>query len=138
MREEISFWNFRWWVVVSTSLNPLRSIIAVLLAIVVAAPLCCCTLQAADAPARQACCAGGENSGDEKGPHACACKAKEPRDEVKSFDLPAHLAVALVPTVQDLGYLARPEKLHQPMAGTPHTGCDPPRLRLAIYSRWLI
>jgi hypothetical protein len=79
----------------------------------------------------------GEGAPD-KTPHICACKSKEPRDEVKSFDLPTHSGLAFVPNVQDLGYLARPEMLRQPMAGTPHTGCDPPRLRLAIYSRWLI
>jgi hypothetical protein len=120
-------------------LNPFRSITALLLAFLVAVPLCCCSLEAADAPARHACCAGGDKNGDDdKAPHACACRSKEPRDEAKNIELPAHQVAPFVPVVQDLGYLNQPFVRSEPMAGTPHTGCDPPRLRLAIYSRWLI
>ncbi|MGB6222147.1 hypothetical protein [Haloferula sp.] len=119
-------------------LTPFRSITALLLAFLVAVPLCCCSLEAADAPARQACCAGGENQGDEKGPQACACKSKEPRDEAKIFEFRLDQVAAMVPTVQDLGYLSQPLLQSEPMAGMSHSGCDPPRLRLAWYSRWLI
>lgn len=120
-------------------MNPLRSITALLLAILVAVPLCCCSLGAADAPAHQTCCSSGDKGEDDnKVPQACACKSKEPRDEAKNFELPLNQVTAFVPVVQDLGYLNQPFVRSEPMAGTPHTGCDPPRLRLAIYSRWLI
>ena len=133
------FWEFVVEVLLSTPVSPFRSITALLLAFLVAAPLCCCTLEAADAPARQACCAGGEEKGDDdKMPHACACKSKEPRGDAKNFEVPFDQVTPFVPVVQDLGYLSQPFVRSEPMAGMPHTGCDPPRLRLAWYSRWLI
>jgi len=120
-------------------LNSFRSITALLLAFLVAVPLCCCSLKAADSPAQQTCCSQSKkNDGNEKVPCECACKSKEPRDEVRNFELPLDQVTPFVPVVQDLGYLSRPFVRREPMAGTPHTGCDPPRLRLAIYSRWLL
>lgn len=121
-------------------MNPFRSILATLLALLIASPLCCCTAKAADAPARPSCC---ELKVDSKGnsesePHACACNAKQPRDEAKNFEVPHDIAVLLEPVVVDLAYLSPPVIERSPMALTPHTGCDPPRLLLARYSRWLI
>ncbi len=132
-------WEFLPSVLVSPQLNPFRSITALLMAFLVVVPLCCCTLNAADTPVKHSCCSPSENNeSKEKGPCECACKSKEPRDEVKNFELPLDQVTPFVPVVQDLGYLSRPFVRSEPMAGTPHTGCDPPRLRLAIYSRWLL
>ena len=81
---------------------------------------------------------GNSESEEEKGPQVCSCKTKEPRDEVKATGLPANLAVLFVPFVEDLPFLcpAAPKELSSEWI--PHVGCDPPRLLLAKYSRWLI
>jgi hypothetical protein len=119
-------------------LNPLRSIIATLLAFLIASPLCCCTAKA-EVQAPKSCCVekGSKPVKKDKEPCACACKVKEPREKAKDLELPCNVAVPFVPVVQDLSWLAAPVVVHVPMAGTPHTGCDPPRLLLARYSRWL-
>lgn len=81
---------------------------------------------------------GKDSEHPAKSPCDCACKAKEPRDEVKNPTLPAAVVLPFVPVVQDLSWLVPPTPVDLPVqAGTPHTGCDPPRLLLARYSRWL-
>lgn len=120
-------------------MNPFRSIIATLLALLIASPLCCCSASAAGKDAPPSCCEMRvDGSGEsEKEPHACACSSKQPRDEVKNFELPHDIAVLLEPVVTDLAHLSPPAAVSLPVAATPHTGCDPPRLLLARYSRWL-
>jgi len=122
--------------------NSFRTLLATLLAILIASPPCCCFGQAADGPARRSCCEARANSGGKeepgKAPHACACKAKEPRDQVKNLELPPHMALLLEPVLLDLGCLSPPAAVPLAMAFMPHTGCDPPRLLLARYSRWLV
>ncbi|WP_193212628.1 hypothetical protein [Luteolibacter marinus] len=123
-------------------MHPFRSILATLLALLIASPLCCCSAHAAEKESRPSCCEAsverdGKGSPDQQ-PHACACRTKEPRDEVKNFELPHDIAVLLEPAVTDVARLVPPVPVRRPMASTPHTGCDPPRLLLARYSRWLI
>lgn len=127
----------------SSSLNAFRSILALVLAILVASPLCCCASGCGDgAPERAACCQALPDQDDgqapDKEPHVCACKVKNPRDEAKAETLPVDPGLTLLPLVQDLSYLCPSFVARLPVANTPYNGCDPPRLLLARYARWLI
>lgn len=92
----------------------------------------------AEASAPRTCCVEKKDSGEQdKTPCACACKAKEPREKAKDLELPSIAVLPLMPVGGDLSWLTPPAMGRLPMAAMPHTGCDPPRLLLARYSRWL-
>jgi hypothetical protein len=121
-------------------LNPFRSIIATLLAFLIASPLCCCSAKAETRSPAKSCCvekAGGPEKKEKQKDCPCTCKVKEPREKAKDLDLPSTAAIPLLPEVQDLTWLPAPAVEYVLACRTPHTGCDPPRLLLARYSRWL-
>ncbi|MEK7952844.1 hypothetical protein WKV53_20185 [Luteolibacter sp. Y139] len=112
------------------------------MALLIAVPWCCCSAEAKEAPGARPCCVEKAHSQDsgkqEKSPCPCACKAKEPSDEVKNPTLPVAAVLPFVPVVPDLSWLVPPSPVDLPvLAGSPYTGSDPPRLLLARYSRWL-
>jgi len=122
-------------------LNPFRSIVAALLAFLIASPMCCCLAKAEATPApAKSCCvekAGGSEKKEKQKNCPCSFKMKEPREKAKDLDLPGIAVELSLPPVQDLAWLVVPVTEYVPVCNTPHTGCDPPRLLLARYSRWL-
>ena len=120
-------------------MNPFRSIVATLLAFLIASPLCCCPAKAEGPPTpAKSCCVAKTGEKKEKQKDCpCSWKAKEPREKAKDLELPCSAAMPLLPVAQDLAWLPAPVVDYVAVCATPHTGCDPPRLLLARYSRWL-
>jgi hypothetical protein len=123
-------------------LNPFRFIISTLLALLIASPLCCCSSKTSASAGRGSCCAveadqEGKGS-EEKTPHSCACKSKEPKSEAKTLEIPSDMALLLEPVVQDLTYANLKLAVKSVIYGAPRTDCDPPKWLLVSYSRWLI
>ena len=123
-------------------MNPFSVILSVLLAFVIASPLCCCAAEVCGPETERSCCeknsSGGSDEGDGGGPHVCSCKTKEPRDEAKTCGLPTKTEAPFIPVVEDLSFLFRAIEVILPPTSVQAAGCDPPRLLMARYSRWLI
>ncbi len=123
--------------------NPFRSILATLMSFLVIWPVCCCTALAEQEQAQRSCCSsaaevapGGQDHPDEM-PHLCACQDPEPREMAKKIEPPVHAAAPFVPATREFRAANPPVPL-QLTEARPMRTCDPPRLLLARYSRWLI
>lgn len=121
-------------------MNLLRSLFAVLLAIAVASPACCCTV-VGEAPAEEhRCCGGGAERDDDTGPveHACACPARMSQQLEDPPQIPTWVTALPAPDtplrVPKVAAAPLPEKIRPGFRND--TG--PPRLRLALYQRFLI
>ena len=119
--------------------NPLRSFIALLLALLVASPLCCCAAASVSPVETRSCCSGRGNDAPERNApdHACPCKAKEPRELAKEIQLPALAALDVPPASPAPGNALAGAVLEVVRPAT-DAASPPPRARLSWYSRWLI
>lgn len=117
-------------------MHPLRCILAALFAILIANPAClCAAMTPAEQPAGHSCC--GKQK--EKQEAACDCAAHAPRiSEAKASlpDAPAFLlpsAILSTPPMPEAGNAPPSTAKVSPRADT-----GPPRLRLALWQRFLI
>lgn len=108
------------------------------MAMLIASPLCCCATLLVDATSLSCCTVNAaDGSGQPDHHEACACKTKEPRDAAKFSKISENPPVPLeAPT--ELPIVAPRPIGTISLVFPPHTGCDPPRALLALYSRWLI
>lgn len=124
--------------------NLFRSILAPLMALLVIWPVCCCAVPVEASQAQALCCpfADDASRGDQdpldRAPHTCACKIQEPRELAKQVDPPSQLATPPAPAPRECGIPIASAPLRLAVSSTQHTGCDPPRLLLARYARWLV
>jgi len=122
--------------------NPFRSILALLMAVLVIWPACCCMGATFEQDTRSSCCSAAEQGApgereSRENPHQCDCLTKEPREAVKTSEPPAQTPA--MPAVDDWASPATAVSRQLAVALPRWTGgCDPPRLILARYSRWLI
>lgn len=122
-------------------MNLLRSLVAVFLAIAIASPACCCTVAGQPPVHEHHCCGGAAGADDDAGPdnHACACSAQKPKQLEDPPQIPTFVTAALPAPEEHLRVPAiaaapAPEKIRPGFRND--TG--PPRLRLALYQRFLI
>jgi hypothetical protein len=115
-----------------------------MLAFLIGSPLCCCVAKGCGGTAsgpRPSCCEKAEPSAPgKKAPerHVCSCRTKEPRDFAKAFELPGDAGVPLPVEVAQRIELPAPAITTPVVARHFFPGSDPPRARLARFSRWLI
>jgi hypothetical protein len=120
-----------------------KSIVALLLVFLIGSPLCCCAAgcgQPKAAPEHSCCAKSGDSKSGDKAPdrHVCNCRSKDPREAAKLVELPGDPIVPLPVVIATVPELPAPPI--KAVVATRHffPGNDPPRTRLARYSRWLI